>query len=625
MSISELHQAALDYAADGIPVFPCISNAEGLNLPPKERKKPACLHGFKDATIDVNQINRWWQHDPNFNIATEPELNEWAIVDREGTAPPNWNQGQPTPKTFTVGTPNDGEHLYYKGSIRSSVRFLPGVDTRGKSGYVLLPPSLVSNRPYVVKIDAPLAPLPKWIKEAVVTKDTILKAPTDMQLDLLPNVVRASKYLRSLEHVTIGEGSDDAAFRAAAVMRELGLSGSKAIEVMLEHFPCTPLDVEWVAEKVKNAYNYGQNDPGASAVVPAAENFAEVLPKVQKPTVSRFRFKDAEEMCDTPEQTFIMPGLIPENSIVAVVAAKGSFKTFLGLDIMHSVSTGLVSAFGVKPLLTGPTFYGAHEGRFELEGNQRKAWCLKHGFSAKADQGFYVAPGPQAANPESWEEFRKQIRVRAGKRVPRLIAFDTYAATMTGWNENDPGDVGKYIALQREMLDEWPGCSILNFAHFGKDSERGTRGSSAFEAGVDTVIDITRIEKSLRVQAKVRYHRNAPEPKDPFYMEGKVLGKSLVFQLSSEHEHTEALKRDSLFETKRVHAALTSLRAFGEEKGSTTHVLASTLIPPKPNKTEEDRELELMRGRKLLMKLSRGGLAGYFNQGSQLWHLPEQG
>ena len=50
---------ALRLAERGLRVFPCK---------PRE-KVPATAHGLKDATTDPAMIERWWQQDPQFNIA----------------------------------------------------------------------------------------------------------------------------------------------------------------------------------------------------------------------------------------------------------------------------------------------------------------------------------------------------------------------------------------------------------------------------------------------------------------------------------------------------------------------------------------------------------------------------
>lgn len=614
-SLSELGQVALEYARDGIKIFPCVPNA----------KLPACAGGFKAATADLAQVEAWWREMPDANIALVPEDAGWAVVDVEGTAPPNWAQGNLIPKTYTVRTPRQGKHYYFAGSVPSTVRFLPDVDTRGKSGYVLVAPSVVNGKAYEVIDDSEPAPLPRWVKEKIVAKAAVLKAQPGVQLDLLPNVVRGIKFLKSLEPVKEGDGSDDAAYKAATTLRELGLSGEKAIEVMMEHWRCEPKEIDWLAIKVQNAYNYGQNEPGASAIKPAAETFAGALPAAPKERGSRFRFKDAAEMCTTPPQQFIVPDLIPENSIVLLSAQKGNFKTYLALDIGHAIATGCTTAFGIKPSLPGPVFYGAHEGRFELELGQRKAWCIKHGIKPEVDHGFYVAPGPRVSSEEDRQEFGDQIKLKAAGRKPRLIIIDTYSASMLGWDENNPDHVNRFIVYCRELIEAFPGGSVLVCAHYGKNAELGTRGSSALEAGVDTVLEVNRHEKTTNVTVRVRYHRNASDNIAPWHLEGKPVAGNLVFQSVTPEEHEAKVKMDKMLTAEEAYAALTALNALGPDKGRTTHVLAMQLRPMAANESQEYYEKQLAEARKMLGKLGRGRLRGYFNSGlgkNGLWHLP---
>ena len=57
--MSTLLDAALAYAGQARPVFPC-----GLD------KKPLTEHGFKDATRDEATIRAWWAEHPGAGIAT---------------------------------------------------------------------------------------------------------------------------------------------------------------------------------------------------------------------------------------------------------------------------------------------------------------------------------------------------------------------------------------------------------------------------------------------------------------------------------------------------------------------------------------------------------------------------
>jgi hypothetical protein len=76
--------------------------------------------------------------------------------------------GRPIPRTFTVATPSGGTHLYFlaaKGMpLRNTVaRLGPLIDTRARGGYVVAPGSEIGGTPYKVVVDAPVAPVPRWI------------------------------------------------------------------------------------------------------------------------------------------------------------------------------------------------------------------------------------------------------------------------------------------------------------------------------------------------------------------------------------------------------------------------------------------------------------------------------
>lgn len=629
--MNELHETALALAEAGWHVFPTISNAQGLPLAKGQKKKPACHGGEHAATRDPEQINKWWTENPDYNIAVRPDLAGMGVIDIDEGSDPNWHNGHELPPTYTVQTPNGGRHLYYLGSIPTTVGDLaPRVDTRGLTGYTLFAPSIVDDKPYVELDDRAPVGFPTWVKEHFAKRSEPAAAPENFKPDLPGNIARAVKHLQALAPAKQGSGCDRLAYEACTKLRELGLSDGKALTIMLDHFKCEPQDERYrgfIERKIVNAFQYGQNEPGASAAADPKEIFGDAVAKIvaedaAKPVKrSRFYFEDDEEMDLTPEPEWIIPDVIPESSIVLMTARKGSFKTFLALDIALAIATGR-ETFGVRPRVSGPTFYGGHEGLHLIKKKHRTAWRLAKGQHKRT--AFYAAPGPILARGDQ-QEFIDQIKHRCGMRVPRLIVLDTYSACMVGMDENSPGDANTFILFCRTLIEEFPGCSVLVPAHFGKDESRGTRGSNALEAGVDTVLDVRRHGESTTVEVKVRHHRGAEERQEPWTFEGKKVAGSLVFQPTTPIEHEKATTRENKFERKKIGAALKSLSAYGPDKGATTNALAGQLFPVQVNQAPEVHEAEIKRAEALLRRLSKEGLSSYCsNQGKQLvWHLPE--
>lgn len=132
--------AALWYAEQGLAVFPL---QPGLKVPQRGS------HGLTDATVDPDQIRRWWTAKPDANIGliTGQVVD---VVDIDGpTGVKSWAQLLAEPEPFgpvvgTVNTPRPGgTHLYVPATgLPNSQGRIPGIDYRGRGGYVVAPPSI---------------------------------------------------------------------------------------------------------------------------------------------------------------------------------------------------------------------------------------------------------------------------------------------------------------------------------------------------------------------------------------------------------------------------------------------------------------------------------------------------
>jgi hypothetical protein len=163
---------ALRLAHYGTPSFPC-----------REDKRPACPHGFKDATADPEKLRELWRQCPgplvgvptgeasgifvvDVDSARHEEANDW--LERHSPCLPDTKQH---------ATKSGGLHLLFKhraGLRNSESRLAKGVDTRGEGGYIIWWPFHVGlNAPH--KLDLPIADLPDEIYQRLVEKPRVMR------------------------------------------------------------------------------------------------------------------------------------------------------------------------------------------------------------------------------------------------------------------------------------------------------------------------------------------------------------------------------------------------------------------------------------------------------------------
>lgn len=627
--------AALAYASQDIPVFPCVVNG----------KTPATPNGFLDATTDPEQIERWWS-EADYNIGLEPEGAGWCVVDpdmgrakdgrqKEGEQSLASLEGEfgALPQTYTVRTPGGGRHLYFEGSLPPTVGGLKGglgldIDTRGRGSYVVVPPSVIDGKPYEVICNADPAPLPDWIRSRVFRR-VEHHAAASSDLDTRGSTDRARRLLSDLvvrgDVAIEGRGGNTRTYQLACELLNLGLSPEMAQSLLEEIWNphCQP---PWATEElgvvIGNASRYAQNEAGAWTVAPASETFAAALDTLAAepaPGRSKFHFEDEAEQEEGKDPTWIIKEMIPEASTVLLVGPSGSYKSFFALDIALAIATGTEFS-GTTPSLTGPSFYAAAEGRSGIKKARRRAWKIARGVESAPD--FYVGPTPMLAMPEEVQQFGDEIKKRCGDRMPRLIVLDTVAKVMAGLNENDAADAGKFIKFCDSLVEAF-GCSVVAVHHQSDKKDAAmVRGSSAFYAGFDTVIQLKAHKATRALEAWVRKQKDADEREAPWTYEGRVVAGSLVFQPTSADEHRVLQAEGDDFEPRKIGAALQRLNAYGAENGVTSHVLATELIGPEGD--AEARVSLISKTARSLGGLSKGKLEAYCaRQGRELsWFLP---
>lgn len=178
--MNELLTAALEYAERGIPVVPLHTPTEpdgGCSCNRRTcdsvGKHPRLLHGLRDATIAEDQIHSWWRMWPaaNIGLVTGTEMDVCDIDSEEGLAALLELVGDQALTGPSVATGSGGWHTWVRPTgLGNRVGLLPGVDWRGRGGYVVAPPSLHAsgqryrwNRP----LETPLPVCPPALRQQV--------------------------------------------------------------------------------------------------------------------------------------------------------------------------------------------------------------------------------------------------------------------------------------------------------------------------------------------------------------------------------------------------------------------------------------------------------------------------
>ncbi len=166
---ANLASAAFRLSLRGLAVFPL---AEGSKIP------IAGSHGHLEASREVE-----WLDTPNANIgvATGARSGIWVLdVDPQhgGGEPLNAlvEQYGDLPSTVSVQTPNGGTHFWWRWpesgpEIRNSAgRVGPGIDVRGEGGYIVAPPSILSDgrRYRWIRGTTEIVPAPDWLVELTI-------------------------------------------------------------------------------------------------------------------------------------------------------------------------------------------------------------------------------------------------------------------------------------------------------------------------------------------------------------------------------------------------------------------------------------------------------------------------
>jgi len=535
-----LIDAALAYAAEGLPVFPC--NAAN--------KRPHVAGGFKAATTDAEQIRRWWSQWPGAMIGmpTGTRSGVWVL---DIDDPATFERACPVELPATRrGETGKGYHLHfrYQDGIRSTQRGanapwpipdLPGAEVRGEGGYVILPPSRhPSGRLYRWANDNPPATAPADLVQLVTLKAKPaerekhvqhLAAPVSDSTGHRYALAALDSECESIRRAP--DGGQESTLNAAALKMGHYVAGGcldhqtarnrllSAALAMPSYNPRDPWTAESLSAKIDRALRDGMAEPKTPpermrfAATPRHDpETGEILDDSDSTPprpASAFRFLAVGDLKYRPPE-YLIDGLIETEGLGMLFGDPGCGKSFVGADIGLCVATG--APFHGRAVKQGSVFLIAGEGHNGL--TRRFAAWSKHRGLPIADVPLFMSNRPaQFLDADSARQVSEAVRELAAQHgPPALIEIDTVARNYGPGDENSTSDMGAFIAAVDDLKAQFPGCVVLLVHHSGHADKQRARGAMALKGALDFEY---RVENSNGLVRLVNTKMKDAEPPAP--------------------------------------------------------------------------------------------------------------
>lgn len=364
-----MFDAALRCIARGWAVCPCKPGGEANG------KATRYNGGYKDATTDEAQLEKWWADHPNDNPAIAPCKSGITVLDVDtGLTDEDslraFMRERNIPMTFAVRTgkrPQFRVQLYFSGCGGESFNGWDDPagfhgDLRATWGHVMAPGAIhgESRVAYEVMWDLPLAPVPEWV------------------CNLRPEHKDATGKREWGLPVHDGEGRDDFLIQQAGRLRNAGADEETILlhlqklnsdsDVMAD--PKPDEDLERIARSAAG-YDVPRPDPvvtiGNGEPKPKPEGYPRTLRETLEAEADdvethresmivnwRGLFHTKDDVLNCPEPTYFIQDFLQHEAICGIAAPVGQRKSLIALNVARSLCTG-EPLFGFLPVVNKPS------------------------------------------------------------------------------------------------------------------------------------------------------------------------------------------------------------------------------------------------------------------------------
>lgn len=218
-----------------------------------------------------------------------------------------------------------------------------------------------------------------------------------------------------------------------------------------------------------------------------AERFIRALATLQSARAPNrdslgFRLMSTADVLQLPPIKWMVEGLLPAQTILAMFGPPAAWKSFLALDLACSIATG--TPWLGHPVRRGAVVYIAAEGVAGLP-QRLAAWLHAHAVEVGDLTNLHFVTAPVHII-ETVDASILLAAVRQLTPSPDLIIFDTVARTLG--DRDDVKDMGALIE-SADRLRRATGAGILFVHHPNADGNR-ERGGSRLRGDVETLLQL---------------------------------------------------------------------------------------------------------------------------------------
>jgi Bifunctional DNA primase/polymerase, N-terminal/AAA domain/Primase C terminal 1 (PriCT-1) len=475
--VSRTFETAIAYRRADFSVIP---------IKPMEKKPLVAWEPYQKEPAPEETIKFWFSNWPDANLAiVTGAVSDCVVIDLDSEEAKEKFKSLLRSDLSEVPRSRTGKgwQLFFKHpgvNVQNGVRVarIPGLDTRGDGGYVVVPPSIHPNG--------------KQYKWEVALSRELPKLPGE----LLGFLTTASSQSGAHERVNTSEAlkgvpegqRDETVFKLACKLRSVDVPRDISERLILEAAAnCEPPFPERIAlEKVARVYS-------------------KYTPKQREQTNSKqpghgFSLVSAKDIltADEPETSWLWEGILPSGGMSLLVAKPKVGKTTLAFNL--AIATARGAPFLERSTAQGSVVYLALE---EKKGETKKK--LEAAGVADEPLVFHFGSAPL----EAMKRVEELIRATSAK----LLIIDVLQKFCRLRDLNDYAQVANalepLLAAARKQ-----DCHILLTHHAGKKERPDgddILGSTGLLGGVDTSIIIKKREKRRTFSTIQRYGDDVEE------------------------------------------------------------------------------------------------------------------